>query len=348
VVQDKGIPTSALLQMLKERGCRVSYPTFIKWRQEDLIPDPILDQRGRPQRRGLGRGLGRGEAQWPPAVLEQVEQICRLRQKRFRFDEIAVELWLSGFEIPVERVRRALLYEWERYLGLFETQVYRLRQKASGQEDSTQAAVDRMARKVARRRPGFVSLPRREQRATVAAWRLVIAFMVFGADQAAETQDGQRLAMTLGLPKDFITLMQGSQGAQWLRGAVKEKALGEVLNDPASAADLLAQVLPQARFFRFIAELPESLTDGPAHWARTLRFMKLYASMGPRSFGIGMLLIKTARGGEDPEFSNVAATVEAMVKEMSQASPFFAAEFMSAAQKIFPEAARKGPTEKRR
>lgn len=51
------------------------------------------------------------------------------------------------------------------------------------------------------------------------------------------------------------------------------------------------------------------------------------------------LIQKMARGGEDPELSNVAASVDAMAKEMSKTSHLFAAEFMSAAQKIIPSGA---------
>ena len=52
-----------------------------------------------------------------------------------------------------------------------------------------------------------------------------------------------------------------------------------------------------------------------------------------------MLLMKMFRGTEDPEFSNVAAVVEAMVQEISRASPQLAAQFVSGAQKIIPSGA---------
>ncbi len=349
---DTGLETSALLQMLRDRGYRVTYASFMKWRQEGLIPHPLLDEHGRPERRGLGRGKGRIEARWPPAVLEQVEQICGHRQNGFRLDEIAVELWLSGFNIPIQRVREGLLEEWARFLGPFETQIYRLRQKLRGDDDSEHRAVDRLARRVARRsRPRFASLPRREQKTTVAAWHKMIALMVFGAE-TAEMQDGRRLTVALGFPEELAALLPGLQNTQWLRGALSESALAEVMRNPATAADLLVRVLPQARFLRFIAELPESLTGTPADWARTLRFMQRSLSLGPRTFWIGMLLMKMFRGGEDPEFSNVAATVEALVKEIhsqiSRTSPLLAAQLMSAAQKIIPQVANSATIKKGR
>jgi len=172
--------------------------------------------------------------------------------------------------------------------------------------------------------------------------------MVFGADGVAEIQDGRPLTMTLGLPEEFGALLQESQKTQWLRGTLDEDALPAVLKDPATAANLLARVLPQARFLRFIAELPEGLTDMPTDWAQTLRFMKRALSIGPRSFWIGMLLMKMLYGGEDPELSNVAATVEALVKEISRASPLLATQLMSAAQKIIPQLASKAAPRKRR
>lgn len=337
---DQGIPTSALQQSLKERGYQVTYATFMKWRQEDLIPDPL------PDRPGRGYGLGRVEARWPPAALEQVEQVCRLRQERFRFNEIAIELWLSGFNVPAERVWQGLLDEWKRFLGPFGTQIYRLRQKSRGDEDSERKAIDLVARRVARRRPRFASLPRREQKATVAAWRQMIALMVFGAGRG-EMQDSQRLTLALELPEGFAALLPGPQEAQWLRGVLNEKALADALRDSATA-DLLARVLPQARFLRFIAELPEGLIDMPTDWAQTLRFMKRALSIGPRSFWIGMLLMKMLHGGEDAELSNVAATVEALVKEtysqIFQASPLLAEQLMSAAQKLISQGASAGTT----
>ena len=343
MVSDQGVPTSVLLQGLKDRGCRITYATFMKWRQEDLIPDPLAN------RPGLGRGRGRVEARWLPAVIEQVEQVYRFRQERFGFDAIAVELWLSGFNVPTERVRRGLLGEWARLLGPFGTQIYRLRQKLKeADDDSDHRAIDRLARKIARRRPRFASLPPREQRATVAAWRQMAALLVFGADQAAGMQDTQRLTATLGLPDEFAALRQEPREAQWQRGVLNEKALEEALKDPAMATSLLQRILPQARFLKFIAQLPEGLADIPDDFARTLRFMKWSISLGPRSFGIGMLIIKMFRGGEDPELSNVAATVEAMVREVSKASPRFAAELMSAAQKIIPQVASKAAPRKRR
>src|SRR5207249_8551213 len=97
-------------------------------------------------------------------------------------------------------------------------------------------AIDRLARRIARRRPRFARLPPRERRATVAAWRQQIALMVFGADGVAEIQDGRPLAMTLGLPEEFGALLQESQKTQWLRGTLNEDALPAVLKDPATAA----------------------------------------------------------------------------------------------------------------
>ena len=335
MVPDQGIPTSVLLQTLKERRCQVSYPTFIKWRQEDLIPDPL------PDRPGRGRGSGRSEARWPPAVLEQVEQVCRLRQDRLRYNEIAIELWLSGFTIPTERLRKALLDEWKRFLDPFEARIYQLRQRlGSGDDDSARHAVERLARRIARRRPRYTSLPHREQKATVTAWRQLLALMVFGVDRADVTQDGQRLVSTVGFSpefaNEFVGFLQSPEEAQWVRGVVNETALAEALKDPDRSADLLVRALPQARFLRFIAELPESLTNEPADWSRTLRFMKLSQSMSPRAFGIGMLLMKMVRGGEDPGFSNVAAVVEAMAQEISRASPLLAAQLRSAAPEDHP------------
>jgi DNA-binding transcriptional MerR regulator len=78
----------------------VSPRTLESWRNEGLLP--------RPQRRGLGQGLG-STSTYPPEAVRQVIKLASILRRHRNFDKAAVLLHLHGYEVEPERIRHALL-----------------------------------------------------------------------------------------------------------------------------------------------------------------------------------------------------------------------------------------------
>lgn len=82
-----------------------SVTSIAAWRKLDLLPQ--FSSGGH----GQGRGAGREKSLWsnPTDVLNQAVALLDLRKSYRHLEELYLPLWLMGFQIPLEHVRRALM-----------------------------------------------------------------------------------------------------------------------------------------------------------------------------------------------------------------------------------------------
>jgi hypothetical protein len=95
-----------LVQDLHLLGYReASVPRVAAWRKQGLLPPFTSAGEGR------GRGAGRKEGCWSNhgEVLRQAEAILKLLKSYRRLEELYLPLWQLGYQVPLDRVRAALL-----------------------------------------------------------------------------------------------------------------------------------------------------------------------------------------------------------------------------------------------
>lgn len=97
-----------LIKIAADQGHSVTPRQLRRWRAEGLLPCRSV--------RGRGRGAG-VEGSDPPVSADQLLALCRWHKTYPRSaDKIAVSLWYDGWEVPTERIRRAILRGFDREL----------------------------------------------------------------------------------------------------------------------------------------------------------------------------------------------------------------------------------------
>jgi len=90
---------AALLEAASAKGVVATTKQIARWRQEDVLPRP----------RAVSRGRARGIARTPSdATLDQLVALDAILKRNRSLDYAAFRLWLRGFDVPIERIRRAL------------------------------------------------------------------------------------------------------------------------------------------------------------------------------------------------------------------------------------------------
>lgn len=93
------------LDELKEQLIELEYPMtkrrLIDWMQKGLLP-PL-------EKHGLGKGKGSVNYWSHPGILGQAITVCELLAWYGRVDGIILILWLAGYDVPEEIVRKKLL-----------------------------------------------------------------------------------------------------------------------------------------------------------------------------------------------------------------------------------------------
>ncbi len=90
---------AALIEAAGGKGIRVTPKQIARWRSEDVLPPPISRGRGR------GRGVARS---YDDATLQQLVAVTSILKRYRSIDYAAFRLWVRGYAIPLDRVRRAL------------------------------------------------------------------------------------------------------------------------------------------------------------------------------------------------------------------------------------------------
>ena len=86
-----------LLCALLESGRKAGLAELRAWRKAGLLP-PLASH---------GIGTGRSYYWREPDIQAQAEQVHDALQRHGRIDEALITVWLAGFDVPLERVRRA-------------------------------------------------------------------------------------------------------------------------------------------------------------------------------------------------------------------------------------------------
>src|SRR5579872_3451951 len=86
-----------LLDALLAGGRKAGLAELRAWRKAGLLPALASH----------GIGAGRSYYWRKPDIQAQAEQVHDALQRHGRIDEALITVWLAGFEVPVERVRRA-------------------------------------------------------------------------------------------------------------------------------------------------------------------------------------------------------------------------------------------------
>src|ERR1700760_943882 len=92
-----------LLLALETSGRPVTLTELVRWRKDGLLP-PLAAH-------GLGKGRGRTYYWREPDIFPQARTAFDLLAKYGRTDAVTRMLWLSGFAVPLPRLRRAWLHQ---------------------------------------------------------------------------------------------------------------------------------------------------------------------------------------------------------------------------------------------
>jgi hypothetical protein len=100
IVKKRSLDTTSerqLLCALLEGGRKAGLAEFRAWRKAGLLPALASH----------GTGAGRSYYWREPGIQAQAEQVHDALQRHGRIDEALITVWLAGFDVPLERVRRA-------------------------------------------------------------------------------------------------------------------------------------------------------------------------------------------------------------------------------------------------
>jgi len=103
--ESKILTQTELVRLLQKQGFEgVNVRQIADWRKRELLPD--FDYIGG----GRGKGNGRTESGWlnRRAVIKQARRILHLRTIYPSFDDLYFPLWVSGYQIPNDRIREIL------------------------------------------------------------------------------------------------------------------------------------------------------------------------------------------------------------------------------------------------
>lgn len=95
-----------LIQVLEEGGRHVTLAQLSDWRKEGLLP-PLLN-------RGLGPSKGKTYYWNEENIVSQAQCVHDLLARHGRHSVAALVLWLSGYPVPLSKVRRAWLQRSKR------------------------------------------------------------------------------------------------------------------------------------------------------------------------------------------------------------------------------------------
>lgn len=90
---------AGLLEAAAYRSIRVTPKQVARWRSQGVLPPPISHGRGR------GRGVARSH---DDATVEQLGALTSILKRNRSLDYAAFRLWLRGYNVHLDRVRRAL------------------------------------------------------------------------------------------------------------------------------------------------------------------------------------------------------------------------------------------------
>ena len=92
-----------LLDLMIKTGRDVTLATLADWRKGGLLP-PLAS-------RGAGQGKGKYYYWHEENIFEQACFVYDIVRKRGRVDSVILALWLSGFNVPLPKLRRAWLHK---------------------------------------------------------------------------------------------------------------------------------------------------------------------------------------------------------------------------------------------
>jgi len=204
------VSTAALLAAVDGPG--VTARTLEYWRQQGLLP----------KAERTGQAGRRPEWTYLATAVEQLRELLRLRAQTRQPDVLRVALWFRGFEIDPEHVRESLVSTLRRFHLQILKEIERRRDPALPNVEARWAALEQVARTLARKRgahaPPRFGRQRQEERDRAIT---VLLGLVLGFPEAAARlgDDGPLVERLMGL--DRARRPQGGVGS-WLTGAPGE------------------------------------------------------------------------------------------------------------------------------
>lgn len=107
---DDWLTTTQILAELKARGCELTEPKLERWRSRHVLPEA----------KRIGRGRGEGvERLFPGDTVDRAIAIHELLKRQLSLSDIAIRIWISGFDYEERYIRRWLLDELEKVRRLY-------------------------------------------------------------------------------------------------------------------------------------------------------------------------------------------------------------------------------------
>lgn len=128
-MDDAWVDSHVLIDLAAEHGREITQRTLELWRYRGLLP--------RPQRRPGGRAVWL----YPPSTARQLLRLLHWRERSKTLDEVRVALWVEGFAIELETVRKALGEVVDAATSAFRREL--------GPAESRSSTIDLLARKLA-------------------------------------------------------------------------------------------------------------------------------------------------------------------------------------------------------
>jgi len=199
--------------------------TLEYWRHEGLLPHAER----------TGQAGKRPEWTYPAVARDQLAELLRLRGHSRKPDVLRVALWFRGFPIQTGPVRSSIATVLHGMQDVLAREVEKRRDLSLPPDESTWAALETVARTVARKR-GAHAPPRwgRQTRNDRERATTVLLGLALGYEQAAErlTEDANRIERLMGV--DRARRARGGLGA-WLSGPASEgfEAFASIASLPA-------------------------------------------------------------------------------------------------------------------
>jgi DNA-binding transcriptional MerR regulator len=236
VSRQEPIDAQVLQDAAAARGTRVTARQLELWRYRGLLPRPVR-QSG-----------GRGRWVYPARTIEQLHRLLYWRERAGTLDLIRIGLWIDGFPIALEGVRRALasfVDEWASML---------VRERPSEKDDPT-ATIDAFARRLAGMR-GRALVPRVvrmtvDERTRAYAYMLAVMFDLQG--------EVERRSGDAWLVERMLGLRSGRGGG--LAAAIALESVSERLArlpQPDEVSGVIADVTDDE--FEFVRRLVQVMT----------------------------------------------------------------------------------------
>jgi hypothetical protein len=258
-------------------------------------------------------------------ALRHIEAVSQHRRQRLRYDEIAVELWLDGYDIALERIAQGTAREAGRFVRGFETLLHAAEFGPLGREGYRASTIARVAARFARtahrRHPSLTGADWKAAKGTWSSFLRVVAPRAQGPQGIA---GGREFPQALGLPVEFAAFFedpqQGPLLAGFLRGLFDSKVLENLIDGAPKEALRRARQLIRGleSVTNLIRDVPEALNEVPAEWGTLFRLLASILPSLSRAIWLALAVVAVTRAEVTEGLLTSFAVIESVQQQLEE------------------------------